>query len=101
MNGTMIEYELMTEAFLKQLCALYPDERIEEGKELIEYFIQNYSEDGVLHTIFSKGLADEHFGDDLERDKEIMVDSAFCFKKDKIPEKAFMSLELLWKIVSE
>jgi hypothetical protein len=35
MNATIIEYELMTEAFLKQICSLYPDDRVEEGRELI------------------------------------------------------------------
>lgn len=35
-NGTTIEYELMTEAFLKEVCILYPtSETMNTGKELI------------------------------------------------------------------
>lgn len=33
--GTSIDYELMTEAFLKSIATLYPDERLQEGKEVI------------------------------------------------------------------
>ena len=33
--GTAIDYELITEAFLKEICVLYPEEKVEEGKELI------------------------------------------------------------------
>ena len=42
---TRIDYELMTEVFLKEMVRLYPEEQMEQGKEVIEYFTQNYSDD--------------------------------------------------------
>jgi hypothetical protein len=55
----------------------------------------------VLHNIFEKGLMEVHFNEEMEREKELMVDSSFCFRKDKVPEKVFVSLDLLWKIVTD
>jgi hypothetical protein len=53
MNKTNIEYELLTEAFLKRLCELYPDPaQLEAGKELIEYFTQSYFDDHLLQQLF-------------------------------------------------
>jgi hypothetical protein len=93
--GTTIEYDLMTEAFLKQICILYPEQKLEEGKEIIEYFTQNYLEDHILSSLFSKNFIDVHFNEEVEREDQIMVDPNYCFKKERV----YIGLDVLWKVV--
>lgn len=95
--GTSIEYNLMTEAFLKQICILYPEEKLEEGKELIEYFTQNYLEDHIMSALFSKNFIDVHFNEEVEREDQIMVDPMYCFKKERV----YIGLDILWKVVMD
>lgn len=62
MNGTNIEYELLTEAFLKQVCIMYPDSsQLETGKELIEYFTQNLFDDHLLQQLFQTNFESGRF----------------------------------------
>jgi len=46
----------MTEVFLKEMVRLYPEEKLEEGKEVIEYFTQNYTDDSVMCQLFTKNF---------------------------------------------
>lgn len=61
--GTTIDYELMTEAFLKEACRTFPGGRGQgdEGKELLEYFSQCYLEDQTMSSLFSSSFSDVHF----------------------------------------
>lgn len=61
--GTNIEYELMTEAFLRSVCGLYGEpEQLENGRELIEYFTQNLFDDKLLHELFATNFESGKFG---------------------------------------
>ena len=98
MNGTTIEYELMTEAFLKSVCEHYAEpEQLEQGKELIEYFTQNLFDDHLMHQLFQTNFASGKFGHEVEREETILVDSNYTFQKHKVE----FTIDMLWKIVSE
>lgn len=55
----------MTEVFLKEMVRLYPEEQLEQGKEVIEYFTQNYIDDNVMAELFMKNFEDVHFNEDI------------------------------------
>ena len=59
------DYELVTEVFLKEMVRMYPDEKLEEGKEVIEYFAQNYLDDGVMCDLFTRNFENVHFNEDI------------------------------------
>lgn len=68
MNGTVIEYDLLTEAFLKSVCKDFANEdQLEQGKQLIEYFTQNVFDDQLLQKLFETKFASGRFGDGIDR----------------------------------
>lgn len=98
MNDTTIEYELLSEAFVKSVAKKFPeDQDVEGGKELIEYFTQNSFDDPALHQLFVTNFASGRFAHEIERDKFILVDAQYCFRKQKVE----IEVELLWKVVTE
>ena len=55
----------MTEVFLKEMVRLYPEESLEQGKEVIEYFTQNYIDDNIMCELFSKNFKEVHFSEEI------------------------------------
>jgi hypothetical protein len=96
MNGTVIEFELLTEAFLKSVSKDFGEEdKLEQGKELIEYFTQNVEDDQTLHRLFETKLSSGRFGEGIDRENAILMNENYCFKKNRKE----IGLDLLWSIV--
>jgi hypothetical protein len=95
MNRTNIEYELLTEAFLKQVCILYPEPaHLSVGRELIEYFSQSYFDDHLLQQLFQTNFDSGRFSHESDREEHILVDKGFSFREHKVE----VPLETLWGI---
>lgn len=54
-------------------------------------------DDQIMSSIFNKKFENVHFDDEVERDEQILVDSNYCFKKEKV----YINLSLLWKVVMD
>jgi hypothetical protein len=87
----------VTEVFLKEMVRLYPEDKLEQGKTIIEYFTQNYTDDEAMGELFAKNFERVDFTEDIGREEEILIDDNYCFKK----EIGKISLELLWKVALE
>ena len=75
MNKTNIEYELLTEAFLKQVCSMHPEpEQVARGRELIEYLTQSYFDDQLLQQLFQSNFESGRFLHESDREETILVD---------------------------
>jgi len=48
-----------------------------------------------MQELFESNFDKGKFGSEIERDTEILVDAAYCFRRHKVQ----ISIELLWKVV--